>query len=196
MWDSAPPSAWVANEMQRDTPQLRENDSFWIALDTFNDRRNGVAFYTNSLGALGDFAITNEGNPNGDWNPVWDVRVGRFEGGWTVEMEIPFKSLRYRPGPAPVWGMQLRRLVRRKNEQTYLTPVPISVGRRGILPRLRRRPAGPGSSCPTRATSWKSSRTASAGARPSSDASPPVAWDGDGGLDVKYGLTQKPDRRP
>ena len=66
VWDSAPPSAWVANEMQRDTPQLRENDSFWVAFDTFNDRRNGVAFYTNSLGALGDFAITNEGNPNGD----------------------------------------------------------------------------------------------------------------------------------
>ena len=50
------------------------------------------------LPALGDFAFTNEGSPNGDWNPVWDVRTGRFEGGWTVEMEIPFKSLRYRPG--------------------------------------------------------------------------------------------------
>ena len=118
VWDSAPPGQWVANEMRRDTSQLRENDAFWVAFDTFNDRRNGVTFYTNPLGALGDFAITNEGNPNGDWNPVWDVRTGRFEGGWTVEMEIPFKSLRYRPGPAQVWGVQLRRTVRRKNELT------------------------------------------------------------------------------
>ena len=189
VWDSAPPSAWVANEMQRDTPQLRENDSFWIALDTFNDRRNGVAFYTNSLGALGDFAITNEGNPNGDWNPVWDVRVGRFEGGWTVEMEIPFKSLRYRPGPAPVWGMQLRRLVRRKNEQTYLTPVPISVGRRGIF-RVSDAALLVGLELPDEGNILEVKPYGIGGRTTVVDASPPVAWDGDGGLDVKYGLTQ------
>ena len=98
-YDSAPPSEWVANDMRRDTAQLRQNDTLAVILDTFYDRRNGVAFYTNPLAARADFAITNEGNPNSDWNPVWDVRTGRFDGGWTVEMEIPFKSLRYRPGP-------------------------------------------------------------------------------------------------
>ena len=190
VWDSAPPSAWVANEMQRDTPQLRENDSFWIALDTFNDRRNGVAFYTNSLGALGDFAITNEGNPNGDWNPVWDVRVGRFEGGWTVEMEIPFKSLRYRPGAAPVWGVQLRRLVRRKNEQTYLTPVPISVGRRGIF-RVSDAALLVGLELPAAGNNLDVKPYGIAGRTTDVNASPPIAWDGgDAGLDVKYGITQ------
>ncbi len=64
VWDSAPPSAWVANEMRRDTSQLRQNDTFAVMFDTFYDRRNGVSFYTNPLGALADFAITNEGNPN------------------------------------------------------------------------------------------------------------------------------------
>ena len=39
-------------------------------------------------------------------------------------MAIPFKSLRYRSGPNQVWGIQLRRAVRRKNEWAYLTPVP------------------------------------------------------------------------
>ena len=97
-YDSAPEREWVANDMRRDTAQLRQNDTFAVILDTFYDRRNGVAFYTNPLGARADFAITNEGNPNSDWNPVWDVRTGRFDGGWTVEMEIPFGSLRYRPG--------------------------------------------------------------------------------------------------
>ncbi len=189
VWDSAPPSAWVANEMQRDTPQLRENDSFWVALDTFNDRRNGVAFYTNSLGALGDFGITNEGNPNGDWNPVWDVRVGRFEGGWTVEMEIPFKSLRYRAGPAPVWGVQLRRLVRRKNEQTYLTPVPISVGRRGIF-RLSDAAMLVGLELPDEGNVLEVKPYGIGGRTTVVDADPPIAWDGDGGVDAKYGITQ------
>ena len=47
---------------------------------------------------------------------MWDVRTGRFDGGWTVEMEIPFKSLKYPAGVAQVWGIQLRRVVRRKNE--------------------------------------------------------------------------------
>ena len=135
--DSAPPEEWVANDMRRDTAQLRQNDTFSVILDTFYDRRNGVAFYTNPVGARADFAITNEGSPNSDWNPIWDVRVGRFEGGWTVEMEIPFKSLRYRSGAEQVWGFQLRRVVRRKNEGSYLTPLPISAVRgsaiRGIF---------------------------------------------------------------
>ena len=191
LWDSAPPSQWVANEMRRDTSQLRENDTLWVALDTFNDRRNGVAFYTNPLGAIGDFQITNEGNPNGDWNPVWDVRTGRFDGGWTVEMEIPFKSLRYQSEAAPVWGVQMRRLVRRRNERTYLTPVPISIGRRGLfrvsdaaqlvgleLPAAGRaldvKPYGIGGS------------TTAGGPSGTLD----TTRDADGGIDVKYGVTR------
>ena len=191
VWDSAPPSAWVANELRRDTSQLRENDAFWVAFDTFYDRRNGVAFYTNPLGALGDFAITNEGNPNGDWNPVWDVRTGRFDGGWTVEMEIPFKSLRYRPGPSQVWGVQLRRTVRRKNEQAYLTPVPISVGRRGIF-RLSDAATMVGLEVPAGSNTLEIKPYGISGLTTDVDASPPRknAADGDVGVDVKYGITQ------
>jgi len=189
MWDTAPPSAWVANEMQRDTPQLRENDTFWVAFDTFNDRRNGIAFYTNPLGALGDFAITNEGNPNGDWNPVWDVRTGRFEGGWTVEMEIPFKSVRYRPGPAPVWGIQFRRMVRRKNERSYLTPVPISAGRRGIF-RVSDAAMLVGLEVPDEGNVLEVKPYAIGGSTTDVNVLPPTAWDGDGGVDLKYGITQ------
>ena len=189
MWDSEPPSAWVANEMQRDTPQLRENDTFWVAFDTFNDRRNGVAFYTNPLGALGDFQITNEGNPNGDWNPVWDVRTGRFEGGWTVEMEIPFKSVRYRPGSAPVWGIQFRRMVRRKNERSYLTPVPISAGRRGLF-RVSDAAMLVGLQLPDEGNVLEVKPYGIGGQTTDASVSPPTAWDGDGGVDVKYGITQ------
>ena len=61
-WDSAPPSEWVANEMRRDTNQLRQNDTFGVMFDTFYDHRNGYAFYTNPLGALADFVYTDESN--------------------------------------------------------------------------------------------------------------------------------------
>ena len=128
-YDSAPPSEWVANEMRHDVMQLRQNDSFSLLLDTFHDRRNGVAFLVTPIGGYSDFAITNEGNVNTDWNVVWDMRTGRFEGGWTVEIEIPFKSLRYQPGETQVWGIQLRRIVRRRNEAAYLTALPISAAR-------------------------------------------------------------------
>ncbi len=127
-WDSAPPDKWIANELRRDTAQLRQNDQIGVMFDTFYDRRSGFLFYTNPLGARADYSVVDEGGSNTDWNPVWTSKTGRFEGGWTVEMAIPFKSLRYRAGPNQVWGVQLRRAVRRKNEWAYLTPVPQILG--------------------------------------------------------------------
>ena len=127
-WDSAPPEEWVANEMRRDTNGLRQNDFFGALLDTFHDRRNGFNFYTNPLAARADQWITDEGNPNSDWNPVWSVRTGRFDGGWTAEMAIPFKSLRYVSGEGETWGIQIRRSIRRKNEFAHLAFVPASAG--------------------------------------------------------------------
>ena len=193
IWDSAPPSQWVANEMRRDTRTLRQNDTFAVILDTFYDRRNGVAFYTNPLGAIADFAITNEGNPNSDWNPVWDVRVGRFEGGWTAEMEIPFKSLRYRPGPAQVWGVQIRRNVRRKNEWAYITPIPISAGSGpGGIFRVSAAATLVGLDVPSGSKNLEIKPYGIGGFATNLAASPPTrnAGSGDGGLDVKYGVTQ------
>ena len=127
-WESVPPDQWTANEFRRDTNQLRQNDLFGALFDTFHDRRNGFNFYTNPLGAIADQIVTDEGNPNVDWNPIWEVRTGRFEGGWTAELAIPFKSLRYRSGTNQTWGIQLRRGIRRKNEYAYLSPVPAAAG--------------------------------------------------------------------
>jgi hypothetical protein len=127
-WDSSPPSQWIANELRRDTSQLRQNDNFGVMFDTFYDRRSGFAFYTNPLGARADYSVVDEGAPNSDWNPVWEVKTGQFDGGWIVEMAIPFKSLRYRSGANQVWGFQARRSIRRKNEWDYLTALPQNLG--------------------------------------------------------------------
>ena len=131
LWESVPESEWVANEMQRDSFQLINNDGFIVVFDTFYDRRNGFAFRVNPIGGFQDYQITDEGDQNLDWNPVWDVRTGRFDGGWTVEMVVPFKSLRFRPGPQ-VWGIQLGRDIRSNVEEAYLTAVPISAGPRTV----------------------------------------------------------------
>ena len=121
IWDSEGPDAPIANEMRRDSRQIIQNDSFGVFFDSFLHRRNAVAFCTNPLGALTDFQINSDGRPNRDWNPIWEVRTGCFEGGWTVEMAIPFRSLRYRSGPEQVWGIQLCRPVLRRNEWNHLT---------------------------------------------------------------------------
>ena len=118
------PARRVANEMRRDTNQLRQNDTFAVLFDTFHDKRNGYLFYANSIGGFADSQITDEGPPNVDWNTVWSVRTKDFDGGWTIEMAIPFKSLRYAPGREQTWGLNLRRVVRWKNEWSYLAQVP------------------------------------------------------------------------
>ena len=195
-FDSAPPSEWVANEMRHDVAQLRQNDSFSFLLDTFHDRRNGVAFLVTPIGGYSDFAVTNEGNVNTDWNIVWDMRTGRFEGGWTVEIEIPFKSLRYQPGETQVWGIQLRRIVRRRNEAAYLTALPISAARGNSviagLWRVSEAATLVGLEVPPLSIDVEIKPYGIAGLRTDVDANPPTEneADADFGLDVKYRLTQ------
>jgi hypothetical protein len=132
-WESRPERR-VANEMRRDANQLRQNDTFTVLFDTFHDRRNGYLFTANAIGGFGDSQVTDEAPPNIDWNTVWRVEAGEFDGGWTIEMAIPFKSLRYQSGREQTWGINLRRVVRWKNEWSYLAQVPRALTTfRGIL---------------------------------------------------------------
>jgi hypothetical protein len=132
LWESRP-DALVANEMRRDSNNIFQNDHIAFLLDTFHDGRNGNEFAINAIGGRWDGQISNERTFNADWNPIWDLEVGRFENGWTVEIAIPFKSLRYRPGRAQVWGFNARRVNRGKNETSFLTRVPRSMGQMGLF---------------------------------------------------------------
>ena len=196
-YDRAPPSEWVANEMRRDVIQLRQNDSFSLMLDTFYDRRNGLAFLVTPIGGFSDFAISNEGGRvNTDWNTIWDSRTARFDGGWTVEIQIPFKSLRYRPTSTQVWGIQLRRIIRRRTEASYLTPLPISAARGNSviagLWRVSQAGSLVGIEVPSGSRKIEIKPYGIGGVTTDIDADPPTrnALDGQFGLDVKYGVTQ------
>ena len=126
-WESQPERR-VANELRRDSNNIRQGDSVGFGFDTFRDRRNGLQFETNALGARSEGQSTNERQFNPDWNPVWRVAAGTFDGGWTIEAIIPFKSLRYAPGTSQVWGFQARRISKWRNEISYLTRVPNAFG--------------------------------------------------------------------
>tara|TARA_B100002003_G_scaffold128226_1_gene118534 strand:+ start:3975 stop:6794 length:2820 start_codon:yes stop_codon:yes gene_type:complete len=133
LWHSAPESAWIANEMRRDSFNVLNNEGFSFLLDTFHDRRNGILFTVNPIGGRMDGQVSNERDYNGDWNPIWSMQTGRFEGGWTLEAEIPFKSMRYRPGRDQVWGVQLSRNLQSKNERGYLTQLDQGLSRGAIF---------------------------------------------------------------
>ena len=189
LWDSAPEERWVANEMQRDSFQLIQNEYFGIALDTFYDRRNGFGFLISPLGGFADYQITDEGNPNIDWNPIWDSRAGRFDGGWTVETQIPFQSLRFRPGLAEqVWGIQLSRNIRWKNEVVHATPVPISGGPGEF--RLSAAATLTGVQVPRGNRTFEIKPYAIGGLATDVESGIRNDGTGDAGIDVKFGVTE------
>src|SRR5688572_12633071 len=183
------PNRIVANDMRHDASTLTQHDHFVVALDTFHDRRNGYNFMLTPAGAMLEEAFFDERNPSRDWNTVWDGKVGRFEGGWTVEMAIPFKSLRYRPGTG-TWGIQMLRQIRWKNERTWVTlqprqygPAPFRVSVAATLHGLETPPLSKNVEFkPYAIGGFTTDRTA----HPT-----PINNDrtGDVGLDVKYGIT-------
>ena len=125
-WAENPEAELVANDMRRDSFGVFSGEVVDFVFDTFYDRRNSVSFTVNPIGGRMDGQITDERDYFRDWNPIWDVRTGRFDGGWTFEAAIPFKSLRYRPGRTQVWGINLARHVKtaEKNEISYLVAIP------------------------------------------------------------------------
>lgn len=190
-WETAPPEEWVINEYRRDTSGLRNNEHFGVMFDTFYDRRNGVIFYANPLGARADYAVVGEGSPNSDWNPVWDVAGGTFDGGWVVEMAIPFKSLRYTAGSDRMWGLQLRRSIRHKNEWTYLNPVPPALAGPQAMNRISSGGTLVGLDLPPAGSNLELKPYAIGGISTNRLATPTIDNDatGDIGLDLKYGIT-------
>ncbi len=123
----------IADEMRRDSMNIPNQEFVGFSFDTFKDRRNGFMFNVTPLGAFMDGQVTDERSYNGDWNPVWLVKAGRFEGGWTVETRLPFKSIRYPAGAGQEWGMQLRRENKWKNEISYVNAIPRTFAMRGMM---------------------------------------------------------------
>ena len=122
----------VANDMRRDGRNVGANDNFSVIFDTFHDRRNGYEFLITRSAARGH-QVTDERDINRDWNTPWIPRSRRDNEGWTLEMAIPFRSLRYRGrGRA---GLGRQHPPQRALEERALVPQPgaAALGPRGIL---------------------------------------------------------------
>jgi len=187
------PGRIIANEMRRDVNSIStKDDTFAVMLDTFHDYRNGVMFIITPKGSMHDLLITDERQFNWDWDTVWDVRTRMDEQGWTLEMVVPFKSLRYDIAKSKTWGINLRRSIMRKNEHAFLTQIPRELG----IPGAGKLSSGAvleGLEDVTKSHYVEFKPFATSGFSQDFLSDPPTnSADGflDAGIDLKYGLTQ------
>src|SRR5712672_3311819 len=104
-----------ANIPKRDN--IFDDDYVGILFDTFNDGRKAYEFDFNPLGVQAD-GIWTDGQ-NEDFNPdiVMESKGMVTSDGWTVEVAIPFKSLRYVVGKGKLWGAHFWRRIKRFNNE-------------------------------------------------------------------------------
>jgi hypothetical protein len=115
------PQRLSATEMRRDVSQDFD-DYFEIAIDSAHDLRNAYVFQINPLGTQRDGLITEEqGGGETDFDPGWDgvwiSAARRNRSAWTATIEIPFSTLNLASSSNLVLGLNLKRFIRRNNEQ-------------------------------------------------------------------------------
>jgi hypothetical protein len=110
------PGGIVKSVLQREGPS-QNDDHIIIGLDTFYDRRNAYIFGLNPFGTQEDAIVTDEGQPDWNWEGVYASNARITDHGWTLEVGIPFSTIRLSDVPEPVMGVLLYRQIRRKNEE-------------------------------------------------------------------------------
>jgi hypothetical protein len=118
-----------ANRADRD--RLDDDDVVTIYLEPFLDYIRGYSFSVNGYGVQRDsmiVVVNAQDNPDGDtsYNALYYSGGQLVDDGWTAEMAIPIRSLRYpgrKDGEAHRWGFQVRRRIMSKNERAVWAPV-------------------------------------------------------------------------
>jgi len=129
------PDGIIISDSRRDAA-LEETDSFRMVLDTFGDRETGYIFGTNPSGLQydaqvardGEVQIGSSGGFDLSWNGDWKVAAQIFEGGWSAEFAIPFRTIRFARENPQTWGLNFQRNIRRRKESSFWAPLPRQFG--------------------------------------------------------------------
>lgn len=113
------PDKLQGNTSKRDE-FLSADDRFMWTMDTFLNQQTGYFFEMNPAGLMADALMGPGGSTNRAWDGIWNARVRQSEIGWTIEIDIPFRSIAFDPN-APAWGINFQRTVRRKQEELLWT---------------------------------------------------------------------------
>ncbi|MBT8254912.1 MAG: carbohydrate binding family 9 domain-containing protein [Bacteroidia bacterium] len=95
-----------------------------INIDSYNDDRTGFSFTISASGVKGDEFISNNGNFDDSWNPIWYADTNIDTEGWTAEIRIPLSQLRFGNEEEQVWGLQSTRRYFNNEERSLWQPLP------------------------------------------------------------------------
>lgn len=121
LYDSEP--AKIIGRLGR-RDDMVDSDWFFVSLDPYYDRRSGYEFGINPAGSILDQTIYNDEDRESRWDGIWESRALIHDRGWVVEMKIPFDQLRFKKKDSVLWGVNFRRIIKRKNEKTGLVWIP------------------------------------------------------------------------
>lgn len=125
-YDENPEKEFVVTSLQRDY-SYPISDAFAVFIDPFNDKTNGFSFSVNPYGVQREGLIESSGSfgVSTAWDNKWFVEVKHFQGYWSVEMKIPFKTIRYK-SELTQWGINFSRNNLKINENSAWNKVPIN----------------------------------------------------------------------
>lgn len=109
MKDSRPDRIWAELTPRN---EWDENDAIELILDAYNDKRTSITFALNPKGVQKNSVET-----------IWKSGAALRPDGWSAEMAIPFKSLRFSAKRLDVWGVNFERYIHRLKETDYWTDV-------------------------------------------------------------------------
>jgi hypothetical protein len=106
------------------------DDHAYIGLDTFQDGRNAYLFEMNALGTQDDATIADESLTidSFSWDAVFLSETHIHAGGWSMEVAIPFRQLRFPEGDDLSFGLMLSRTINRKNERVLWPAIGLEYG--------------------------------------------------------------------
>ena len=106
------------------------DDHAYIGLDTYQDNRNAYLFEMNALGTQDDATVTDEGITidSFSWDAVFVSETVIDEDGWSMEVSIPFRQLRFPKKEELEFGLLLSRMINRKNERVMWPAIGLEYG--------------------------------------------------------------------
>lgn len=102
---------------------IGDDDSIGLYLDTFHDRRRAYVVMVNPLGVQQDGVFAEGSEPDYSVDLVMESQGCLSERGYTVELGIPFESLRYQAGPGRAWGLHVLRQIKHLDEEDSWMPL-------------------------------------------------------------------------
>lgn len=106
-------------------------DFVGLLIDPFLTWNEGYLFLVNPAGVQTETMLGPDGNGDGAWDTLWKAEAALEEDRWTVEMAIPWSSLRFPKTGEQTWGINFIRSVGELSELS--TYAPLDVGSNNLL---------------------------------------------------------------